>query len=330
MMAEDFSLASYDTSISTLSFEQLQTFQAIVEAGTFTRAAESLFLTQSAVSQRIKRLEGTLGVELFDRQHNGRELRLTGAGERVLRFAGTMLRQMEELRSALQEHQAPGVEEPITIVTTAPIARALVPLLEAFRDRFPRVRVTVTHSDSGAINDTVASGRAEIGTQFAEWATGRFHKVTILRDQVVLVARANHPILAGQGLPASHLVHTYFVLAARGTFFRHLADEWAASVGLVIEGALESYSYDLMREAVLHRLGIAIMPQWMVQEELRTGLLRIVPVPGMPREFEVCLIADASRPLSAAARAVLQVAREGRWQLDAVHQAGANAVVASN
>src|SRR5205823_11269089 len=112
----------------------------------------------------------------------------------------------------------------------------------------------------------------------------------------------------------SRLVDTYFILPAPDSYFRHLTDEWAASLGLRLGGGLESYSFDLMKEAVVHRLGVAIMPHWLVFEELRSGLLSLVPVTGMPREFEVCLIADASRPPSPAVRALLQVAREGIWR----------------
>lgn len=298
-----------------LTFEQLETFRAIVAARTFTRAADELALTQPAISQRIKRLEQALGIELFDRRHKGREFHLTPAGERVLRFADEVTGLLEQLQREIQRDQAARRHETIAIACDSTAIKAVLPmLLAAYHARYPHVRVNLIHTPREKVNAAVAAGEAELGVQNAQLITHKFTSAPFMRDRMVLLAPPDHPVLTEPWQRDAHLRRSGFVLARRGSFSREVAEEWAAAQELDLDVVLESASLDAVKEAVVRGFGLTILPELWVINDLREGRLAIVPVAGLPREFQVCLIAESGRTLSVPARALLDVAREGRWR----------------
>jgi DNA-binding transcriptional LysR family regulator len=305
-----------------LTFEQLQTFRAIVSARTFTRAADEMLLTQPAISQRVKRLEQALGAELFDRRTKGREFQLTALGERVQRFADEVFALLEELQRDIQQENARTKQETVTIVGTPAGGKTLLPaLLNAFHERYPHVRVHQIESQSEKINAMVSAGEADIGVQVSLFLSQKFVRVPVLLDRMVLVAPPNHPVLTEPWHRTAILQETSFVLTPAGNFQRHVADEWADAQGLKLDVLLESQNFHVLKESVVNGFGLTILPELWVVEDLREGRLCVVPVAGLPREFEVCLIADTGRTLSAPSRALVELAREGAWRqrLPALH-----------
>ncbi len=298
-----------------LTFEQLHILRKVARARTFTRAADELALTQPAISQRIRRLEQALGAEIFDRSAKGREVRLTPAGERVLHFADEVLTQLEQLQQDLERERAARRHATVTIACDTSGVKAVLPaLLAACHARCPEVRVNLMHRPREEINAAVAAGEADLGLQISSWVTPRFRAVSILRDRMVLLAPPDHPILAEPERWRAHVRAAPFVLTAPGSFSREVAEAWAEGQGLELDVLLESRSMDAVKEAAAHGFGLTILPELWVVNDLREGRLRIVPVEGLPHEFEVCLIADAGRTLSAPVRALLEVAREGSWR----------------
>jgi DNA-binding transcriptional LysR family regulator len=295
-----------------LTFDQLRTFQAVATAGSVTRAAQMLYLTQPAVSQRIDRLERSLGVKLFDHGSHAREFRLTVAGRRVLHFADGIMSSLRELRGDLED----GDSAPVTrrIVIAAPHTVMLSALVSAFRARNPGVQVEIRLCDGKALNDVVRRGEAELGVQISHWADERFRRIPILEDRLVLVRQCDERVAGEPEAALEQVMQTPFVLPPPSSYFRHATDEWAASLGIRIKVALESPSFGVIIRAVLHRFGIAVIPERMVYRQLSRGDLCAVPVQGLPRTYEVCVIADGTRPLSAATRAMLKLAQERAWR----------------
>ena len=296
-----------------LTFDQLRTFQAVATAGSLTRAAQMLFLTQPAVSQRIGRLERSLGVKLFDHDRHGREFHLTAAGQRVLHFADEVTGSLRELRGDIQDENSDTGTRRIVIAASHTLM--LSALVSAFRARNPDVHVDIRLCDGQAINDAVRSGEAELGVQIAQWADGRFRRVPILQDRLVLVRQCDQRVANEPEAALAQVMQTPFVLPPPSSYFRHATEEWAASLGIRMKVALESPSFSVIIRAVLHRFGVAVIPERMVYRQLRRGDLCSVPVQGLPRDYEVCVVADGTHPLSGATRVLLKLAQERAWRM---------------
>lgn len=297
-----------------LTFEQLQTFRAIVRSKTFTRAAEDLILTQPAISQRIRRMEQALGAEVFDRSTKGREFALTATGERVLRFADEALILLGQLQHDIEREKAARHHEVVNILCDpGPIKSLLPSLLAAFHERHPDIRVHLVHTTADRINAMLMDGEADIAVQVSHRVTPKLDALPILRDQMVLLAPPDHPAVTEPWRCETHVAGSGFVLTTGG-YARQVAQEWAASQGFELDIVLESQNMDMVKEAVIRGLGLTVLPELWLTGDLQAGRLSIVPVSGMPHEFQVCLITRSGREVKASARALLEVAREGHWR----------------
>lgn len=141
-----------------LDIDQLRTFIAIAETGSFTRAADEVYKTQSAVSMQMKRLEERLGTAMFVR--DGRQNRLTGDGIRLLEYARKMLELNDEAVTALAE---PGLTASVDIGLPDDYADRLLPrVLAAFARSNPNVEITVTCHSSAELTQQIRDGKLDL------------------------------------------------------------------------------------------------------------------------------------------------------------------------
>ena len=132
-----------DPNYAAPSLDLLRGFEAAARHLNFTRAADELFITQSAVSRQIKALEDRLGVALFLRQPKG--LRLTQQGERLYRAVSSALRELSDAMEALSRRSSPSV---VTVTSTLGFcALWLIPRLGNFQKSYPEVEVRIAASD---------------------------------------------------------------------------------------------------------------------------------------------------------------------------------------
>ena len=142
-----------------LDIDQLRTFVAIIESGSFTKAADDVHKTQSAVSMQMKRLEERIGKPLFER--DGRQSKLTPEGSRLLEYARRMLRLNDEAMSALTE---PALVGSVNLGLPDDYADRLLPrVLAAFARSHPRIEINVACEPSCNITKRIKEGRLDIG-----------------------------------------------------------------------------------------------------------------------------------------------------------------------
>ena len=300
---------------TSLTFEQLQTFRTIVHAGTFTRAAQELYLSQPAISQRVKHLEQVLGTRLFDRDHTGRMPHLTPAGEVVLRFADEALALLEHLHAELVSNSGSDEVQTVTIACGPGVSTYLMPgLLSALWEQYPHVRPRVVGALPDKVSEAVQSGEAELGVAAASLIDPALQRALFIKDRLVLVAASDHPILHESPPRPQELALSPFILPSTNSEVRRATERWAESLGLRLNVVLEVASLHAIKEAVLQGIGIAVAPEFTMLEELRDGHLRVVPTTGFPQERHLFVIYDGSRPLSPAAQAVLEIVRAGTWR----------------
>lgn len=300
----------------SITLDHLRTLIVTVHTGSVSRAAEKLFLTQSATSQRLRQLEDALGVQLFVREP-GRPLRITPAGEAVARFAEEVFSGLESLRRELSRVQ-PLEDAPPLVIALGPGAakHILPPLLADLARRYPGSRALI-QIPSAAIADEIArlvhSGEVELGIQMDCELIRRYRlqKVPLVNDFLGLVGPGSHPALMAGECSAEDVARYPLALPPRHSSIRAIVDRWATDHNVPLNVVMETTDLDALKEAVLRGLGLTVVPRFVVSDEVDDGRLAQVPISGMSPALPIYVVFDSARPLSRVAQEFVKMVREG-------------------
>ena len=179
-----------------MELRQIRYFLAVAEAKHFTKAAQTLGISQSTLSAQVKELERDLGTPLFDR--TGRAVRLSEAGKAFLEHASRTLRDAEAGRDAVRSVLAADIGHLRVGVTHSFGTRLLPEIVADFIRRHPGVSLLITNTSGPAIRNGVASGRFDLGISYTMTDAKEVDLEPWLDDELVLVCPSGHP-LAGRG-----------------------------------------------------------------------------------------------------------------------------------
>jgi DNA-binding transcriptional LysR family regulator len=302
----------------SVELRQVETFQAVAEELSFSRAAHRLGYVQSSVSAQIAALEQDLGAPLFDRL--GRKIALTDAGRVMLRYSGRLLDLTEEAREAVEDAGVGSGEVIGTLTVSAPetlLTYRLPRLLALFHERHPNVRLSVRPSAVGRLVGSMRRSVEEGGVNVAFVLDGPVEVSglsvePLLEESVSVIVPAAHA-LASSTMAASRDLSGETVLlpeapesgcAYRGQFERQLG---AASV--VPAEKMEFQSIEAVKQCVAAGMGVSVMPSVAVSAELEDGKLAALR---WQEPFEVLtqMVWHEKRWQSPALRAFLETARE--------------------
>jgi LysR family transcriptional regulator, cys regulon transcriptional activator len=243
-----------------MNFQQLRSIREAARRGyNLTEVANVLFTSQPGVSRQIRELEDELGVEIFER--NGKRLTgLTEPGVEILQIVDRLLIEAENLGQAAREY-AGRTTGTLTIATTHTQARyALPPVIQAFRARFPDVRVALQQSSPEHIANWVMSGKADIGiateglSQFKELSS-----FTCYEWHHILVVPDGHPLLALPQATLADIARYPVITYDRGFTGRGHIDDAFARAGLAPDIVLTAMDSDVIKTYVRLNLGIGLV-----------------------------------------------------------------------
>ena len=215
-----------------MELRQLRYFVAIADSGSVTKAAERVFVAQSALSHQLAQLEAELGVSLFERSRRG--VGLTEAGQRFFPHAVSILRQAEEAvasaRSTRQEPEGPVV---FGLPHSASSALAL-PLMREVRQRFPRVTLELTEELTGNLSRQLRTGQIQLAVLFDDGQLGGFSVSPVLSEQLCLIepASVSRPGRRGRTLTLQQALAQPLILPASPHGVRPIIEAAAAAAGL--------------------------------------------------------------------------------------------------
>ena len=255
-----------------MEMTQLRTFRAVAEALNFTRAAERLHLTQSAVSHQIKALEEELGEPLFIRAKRG--VKLSQAGKTALEYVERILDDAEALRERLSGRE----REPAGRVRAAAATQAFVHLFAALFEAFMRAHpgIELSFRTTVSTEQTVAdilNGAADVGFASLAVYSPALQVTQLFEDELVLVVGRHHRLARQPVATVGEIEHERLILFERGASIRRATDQFFNRVGVRPELALESNDTYFIKLMVEHGLGISLMPSWAVRDEVAAGRL---------------------------------------------------------
>ena len=289
-----------------MTLEQLRIFVAVAECEHVTRAAETLRLTQSAVSAAISALESRYNVALFDRV--GRRIELNESGRLFLGEARAVLARAAAAELALSEMS--GLKRgTLSVYASQTIASYwLSPRLVAFRESYPQIEVKLAVGNTAQTAKAIIDGAAELGFVEGRVDDAALQQRPIDQDRLTIVVGAGHPWAKKKSLNKQDLLAGDWVLRESGSGTRSEFEAALASQGVPIDKlkiVLELPTNEAVRAAIEAGAGVTAISELVVEAGLRAGTLVALAFPLPARPFLVLRHRD--RYQSKAAQAFLEI-----------------------
>ncbi len=287
--------------MKNVTFRHLRVFTEVARHLSFVRAAQTLHITPPAVTMQVKELESLVELPLFDRR--GRAVALTTAGEYFLVYARRLLSTLKEADDAMARFKK--LETGLLTVGMVSTAKYFVPrLLALFREEHPGIDVRLTVCQNR--EQLVAAMRDnEVDLSIM----GRPPKELACRSEafaahpLVFVAPTGHPVLR-LDQPELAMLETYpMLIREAGSGTRASMEKFFADRNFEPRTMLEMSSNETIKQAVMAGMGLALLSLHTMGLELKSDLLRIVPVQGTPLMRTWNVVVLMSRVLSPAAEA---------------------------
>lgn len=257
---------------------QLEAFLAVAERRSVSRAAEALYLTQPALSARLRNLERELGVELFVRTPKG--VRLTRAGHAFRPFAQRVLQALGEGRQLLAE-LASGDAGHLAVGAAPAASTYLLPgLVQRFQERYPNVQVSVRTGHSEEVLELVLREQVQLGL-VRELTHPEVVTMPVFEDEVVLVARSDHPFSNGRAIGLADLEDARLIAFDRTSSYFELTRPFFRAAGST-RALMEVDNVEAAKKLVAQGLGTALLPRSAVADELGAGSLVHVRIHDAP------------------------------------------------
>ena len=261
-----------------LTFRQLETFATVARLGSFSRAAEALHLTQPAVSIQIRQITESVGLPLFEQ--SGREIRLTAAGQELLRTARELDDSWNRFESAVDALK--GLKKGRLRVALVTTAKYFLPrMLGAFCQRYPDIEIELEVANRARIIERLRANEDDLYIMSFPPEELDVVATPFLDNPLVVVAPAAYPLPAGP-LSLADLVPHPFLLRETGSGTRKAVDRHLAANGLTLKVKLALGSNEAIRDLVASGMGLAILSRHVLGEHPEQEGLRILEVAGFP------------------------------------------------
>jgi DNA-binding transcriptional LysR family regulator len=280
---------------------QIEGFIEIARLGNMRRAAYALSISQPALTARLQALEEELGAALFRRTHKG--MILTPAGRAFLPHADRAVDAIRSGRSLVRELEYGVIGELALAVAPAVSAYVLPEILGRFTERHPDVRLRVRTGHSEEILDLVA--RDEVGLGIVrEIRDARVRSRPLYEDELVLIARPDHPFAMAGRIDVSEIKHAQLILFDRTSSYYDLTNALFRAAGVIPRGITEVDNIEAAKRMVERGLGVALLPGTAVADALAAGSVREVGLGGAApiRRQIVAIERLGARPTSAFSR----------------------------
>ena len=289
------------------TLDQLRILKAIVHEGSFKKAAESIYVTQPAVSLQIQNLEKQLEIAIFDR--GGRKAQLTEAGKVLSEYCEKILSQCQEACKAIEDLQNLKGGSLIVGASQTTGTYLMPRMIGLFREKYPQVTVQLQIHSTRRTSWSVANGQIDlaiVGGQLPLELNDLLEVIPYGNDELALVLPPTHPLAKIDQLTKEDLYQLSFVTLDSQATTRKVVDQLLINSGLDIQRLqveMELNSFEAIKNAVQSGLGAAFLPVISIERELSAGTLHKPSIDNLIVQRELRLITNPGRYSSRAANA---------------------------
>lgn len=285
------------------TLHQLKVFEATARHGSFTRAAEELYLTQPTVSIQVKQLTKSVGLPLFEQI--GKRLYLTEAGQKLLSTCQEIFNGLEQFEMSVADLK--GMKQgqlKLAVITTA---KYFVPrLLGPFCQRFPGIDISLKVTNHEGLRASMLANEDDlyIISQAPDQPDLNIHP--FLENPLIVLAPTNHPLASKKNIPIEALNNEKFIMREPGSGTRKAVENLFEEKDIEVRVSLELGSNEAIKQAIAGGLGISVLSQHTIISEGTSGEFAILDVQGFPIERDWYVANLAGKQLSVVAETFLQ------------------------
>jgi DNA-binding transcriptional LysR family regulator len=286
-----------------MDFDQLHTFLEIVRLKSFSKAAQTCYRTQPAISAQVRQLEQELRTELFERF--GSRISLTVAGRIFAGYAEQLLDLRRRAQDAIAELETNPRGELVIAANEATCIYILPQVFYKYRELFPAVQLQVNRSYGSHVVEAVLDNSADFGLTQLPVDEKRLQVVNVHRDEIRAIVPAGHPLAGKKTVLPRDLVEYFLVLPQQGKT-RNRLNEWLEPVEDEIRISMELDSTEMMKRFVMAGMGVSFLAISNCREEMAAGKLRAISLAPETMIRRLGLIYRKDKALSKAALGFIQ------------------------
>jgi DNA-binding transcriptional LysR family regulator len=286
---------------------QLSVFEAVARLGSFTRAAEELYMAQPTVSVQIKKLTETIGLPLFEQV--GKRVHLTEAGRELCTVCQDIFKRLDTAEDGFADIR--GLNSGHLRLAVNTTAQYFVPrMLSAFALRHPGVEVSLQIHHRETLIARMAENADDLYI-FTNLPTDvEIVTQMILPNPMVVFARADHPLAQQKMIPFERFTREPFLMREPGSGTRLVAQQVFAAHGACPQVRMELSTNEAIKQAILAGLGVSIMSRYTLGLDVEENKLVTLDVEGFPLAHHWYFVYPVGKQLPVAAKAFMDFVRE--------------------
>ena len=259
-----------------LDSRQLRAFTVLARTGSFTRTAQELHLSQSAISHSMKALESEIGCRLLDRV--GKTVVLTQAGEQLLARAEKILDEMTAARLELSHLGKWGSSRLRIGASTTACQYVLPAVLREFKESFPRCAISIEPGDTPEAIESLRAHRIDLAVNLEPRREESLEFRPLFTDELLFVLSPIHPWARTGRVPRDDIARQHYILYGKTSYTFQMIAEYFREEKIVLHSLLDLGNMEAIKELVKLGLGISIIAPWTAKKELEAGSLVTLPL----------------------------------------------------
>ena len=286
-----------------VNLELYRVFYTVAKCGSLTRAADELFISQPAVSQAIKQLEGQLGTPLFNRTHRGMELSDRG-GKQIFDIVARALAELDEAENKLKEINSTATGTIRISASDTIFSYVVIDKIAEYHEKFPDVKINLINCITTETLDLLKNNKCDIAFLNLPVDDKDINLTSVIMPlHDTFVANKNYAALAEDVQPLKSMHDYPLLMLDQNTVTRKAIINFSHSIGVHLHPEIECGSLELMIQLAKNGVGIACVPKEYVRRELGEDktLFEIKTEPQLPAR-SVGIAFPKGQPVSFACR----------------------------
>lgn len=264
-----------------MEISHLKAFYQVAISGSFSKAAEVLFISQPALSRQVAALEKELDCQLFSRQ--SRKVVLTDAGRRLLVYVEKIISLSNRAKKEMMELNNLNTGE-LTLGASTTIANYLLPsILALYQQKYPGIDIYLKVNNSRQIAEMVSEGKVDIGLVAGEVHVQGLFQEQFAEDELYLVVSKNHRFIEIDNLTSKQLNQETFLCREDGADTQRLLDSLLANSNVTLQKKLTLGATEAIKRGVINNMGVAFLSKYTFEYEFQLDLLMPIKEISMKR-----------------------------------------------